>query len=272
MSTLDRSFGRNAFGDDPGNYHAARPPYPRRVWEVLERQAGLAAGISILEIGAGTGLATRELVAHRPARLVAIEPDARLAAFLRASLDSPALEVMAAPFEDTVLPDGSFDLVACATAFHWLDAVPALRRINGLLRPGGAVALWWHVFGDASRPDPFHDASAPLFARTPPSPAAGPGGVLPPALDVADRLQDFAAAGFVPDAPEIIRWTLALDPPRLRALYSTFSNVTVLPAAERERLLDDLAQLAATRFAGQVERNMTTAVYVARKPQAQAAL
>ena len=55
---LPRSFGREAFGLDPANYHVARPAYPDVVWSALRERAGLRAGIDILEIGAGTGLAT----------------------------------------------------------------------------------------------------------------------------------------------------------------------------------------------------------------------
>jgi hypothetical protein len=69
MVSLERSFGRRAFGLDPANYHAARPPYPELVWHALRERAGLRAGIDILEIGAGTGLATGPLLAHGAAGL-----------------------------------------------------------------------------------------------------------------------------------------------------------------------------------------------------------
>ena len=51
---LDLSFGREAFGLDPANYHAARPAYPQMVWAFMRERAGLRPGIDILEIGAGT--------------------------------------------------------------------------------------------------------------------------------------------------------------------------------------------------------------------------
>ena len=49
-------------------------------------------------------------------------------------------------------------------------------------------------------------------------------------------------------------------------LSATFSNVSVLPQSEREFLLDSLAEIAATEFAGRVDRNMTTALYIGIKP------
>jgi len=215
---LDRRFGREAFGADPANYHAARPPYPEAAWAALRARAGLSPGIDILEIGAGTGLATGALLRARPARLVAVEPDPRLAAFLRATTGDPRLEILAMPFEAAELAPASFDLVVSATAFHWLEPVPALKTIRGLLRPGGAVALLWNVFGDPGRPDPFHAATRQLFAATRPSPSSGSDGRPEHGLDAEARRADFVAAGFVADPPQAIAWSLVLDPPGVRRL------------------------------------------------------
>ena len=51
----------------------------------------------------------------------------------------------------------------------------------------------------------------------------------------------------------------------MRRLYATYSNITVLPPAERERLLDGLAKIAEREFGGVVTRNMTTSIYTARR-------
>jgi SAM-dependent methyltransferase len=265
MSQLDRSFGRMAFGDDAAGYHAIRPPYPDSVWASLRERAGLRAGIDILEIGAGSGHATAGLLAHGPRHLLAIEPDRRLANFLRKNLSDPRLAVVTEPFEATTLSPEGFDLAASATAFHWLDAIPALQRIATALRPNGHVALWWHVFGEPGRPDRFHDATAHLFAGHATTPSQRALDRPPHALDIDARLADFIAAGFMPDAPSIERWTLRLDPVGIRALYATYSNVTALAPAARERLLDALQEIAATTFAGTVERNMTTVTYTASR-------
>lgn len=261
---LDRQFGREAFGHDPANYHAARPAYPDAVWALLRERAGLRAGIDILEIGAGTGLATDPLLAAAPRVVTAIEPDTRLAGFLRDRLDDPRLEVIVSTFEESSLPDSGFDLVVSATAFHWLDAAPALRRIHKLLRPAGAIALIWNTSGDAGRADRFHTATEHLFAGHRSSPAGE--GISRPSygLDTPARLTHLREAGFVPDDPVILHGTLTLDAPGVRRLYATYSNVMALPADERERLLDGLAEVAAQEFAGAVTRNMTTSIFTAR--------
>ncbi|HLI65204.1 MAG TPA: class I SAM-dependent methyltransferase [Caulobacteraceae bacterium] len=138
MADIDRAFGRRAFGDDPANYDAARPDYPDWVFERLRDRCGLGPGAAVFEVGAGTGKATRPLLAAGANPLVAIEPDARLAAFLRAQA-LPGLTVRAAPFEEAELAAAAFDLGVSATAFHWLDEQPALAKIADALKPGG----WW---------------------------------------------------------------------------------------------------------------------------------
>lgn len=188
------------FGTNPAGYHEARPPYPEAVWQVLRERAGLVPGIDILEIGAGTGLATAQLLAHEPRRLVVAEPDDRLANFLRAGMGDRRLQVVNESFEDVELPPSSFDLVACATAFHWLDAEPALRRVHHLLRPGGSVALWWNVFGNSVGADPFHEATEPLFAGKRSNPSAGGPGRVPHALDAAARLGELKDTNFEADS------------------------------------------------------------------------
>ena len=255
MAGLDRSFGRQAFGDDPANYDAARPAYPDAVWQALRERAGLRAGIDILEIGAGTGIATRQLLIHQPARLVAVEPDPRLASYLTGR--HAGLEVVAEPFEMIDLRERSFDLVVSATAFHWLEPVPALRRVAALLRSSGRVVLWWNAFADPNRADAFHDATVHLFSRKVVNQAEF-------ALDAAARLADFADADFLADPPQLLPWTLHLDPDGVRRLYASFSNVNVLAPDARTRLLDGLVDVAVNQFRGHVERNMVTAIYTAR--------
>jgi len=262
---IDRKFGREAFGDDPKNYHTVRPAYPEDVWEVLRARANLRSGIDILEIGAGTGLATVVLAAHQPKRFVAIEPDSRLASFLRSEIPDPRLEILVEPFESADLKAESFELIVCATAFHWLDEASALRRFQHLLRPGGAVAIWWNVFGDTGRPDPFHDATTHLFPRGQESPSSGDPGRPPFALDFERRLKELSDAGFQTDPVRTWHWPLILDPTGVWNLYNTFSNVTVLPSNDRATLLDALAEVAKAEFGGIVERNMTTALYVGFK-------
>jgi hypothetical protein len=87
--------------------------------------------------------------------VTAIELGAGLAERLRTKLADPALTVTVGAFEAVELPAASFDLVAAATSFHWLPE-GSVARCADLLDRDGWLAVWWTVFGDARRPDPFH--------------------------------------------------------------------------------------------------------------------
>jgi SAM-dependent methyltransferase len=223
-------------------------------------------GRDAFEIGAGTGLATRLLLKLGVARLFAIEPDERLAAYLRQRSPDAALRVVCAPFEDAELPPDSFDLGTAATSFHWLDQRTALAKVAALLKAGGWWVCWWNVFGDHERHDAFHEATQDLLARQPRSPSESAGSSVPMPLDTQQRIADFDAVGAFEDVcVEILRWTLVLNPAQVRALYATYSQFSAQTEVERNRILDGLAQIAAEQFGGRVERNMCTAIYTARR-------
>jgi SAM-dependent methyltransferase len=263
VSKLDRAYGRQAFGDDPVSYHAARPQYPEWVFETLSSRCGLRRGASGFEIGAGTGTATQRLLSSGIAPLIAIEPDKRLADFLDKHCSAAALEVIVSPFEDAVLPEAAFDIGISATAFHWLDENAALAKITRLLRPGGWWAAMWNVFGDASRADPFHDATTALLAG-PVSPSAGERGI-PFALDHKARLEALMRHGFVEAETMTSQWSLRLTADQTVALYATYSNVNV--RADRDDVLEEIGRIAREDFGDRVVRNMVTSLYIAQRPR-----
>ncbi len=255
--------GRRAFGADAANYDSARPEYPARVFALLRERCGLGPGTRTFEIGPGTGLATRRLIGNGADPLVAIEPDERLAAKLAERV--PGVEIVIAPFE-TAEVEGPFDLGAAATSFHWMDQRAALAKIAGLLRPGGWWAMWWNVFGDPARDDAFHDATQPLLSGMATNPSWNPNWKHPFALDREARFADLETGGFYENIDvETVNWTLVLDPAQVRALYATYSQFSVLEDSERNRILDGLQEIAATQFAGRVERNMLTPIYTVRR-------
>src|SRR5471030_2396814 len=139
MAQTSKAFGAVAFGGDAAGYDSALPDYPPWVFDLLCERCGLAPGAAVFEIGAGTGTATRRLLALGADPLADIEPDARMAARLRQTAADSALQIIAATFETANLQGARYDLGVCATAFHWLDEDEALAKIARLLRPGG----WW---------------------------------------------------------------------------------------------------------------------------------
>jgi len=261
-SFIHRTFGRQAFGRDPGGYDAARPAYPDWVFDFLCERCGLAPNAATFEIGAGTGTATRRLLELGANPLLAVEPDSRLATFLRDTIPDKALTVVVAPFEEAILQEASYDLGLSATAFHWLTEDVALAKVAKLLRPSGWWAMVWNVFGDAHRPDPFHEATNSLLNGFL-SPSVGNGEV-PFALDAEARLAALERThAFDNVEHRTSAWSLVLDPDQTVALYATYSNINIRP--DREAVFTELRRLARDEFHGRVTRNMVTSLYVARR-------
>ena len=262
---------RDLFGDAVDDYDAGRPPYPERVYELLVERCGLGPGpgVRIVEVGPGTGQATGRLLALGAA-VTAVELDERLAERLRSKHDGALLRVTIGAFEDADLSPASFDLVVAATSFHWVDPTVGLIRAAEVLKAGGWLALWWNVFGDKSRPDPFGEALLPFIEACPqlaadaPGAGAVPSGSHPYSLDVAARIGEIDATGrFGPVEHELIRWTGRHTPAQLRSLFASYSPWLALPDATRLEMLDTLESLARDTFAGVVERPYLTPVYLA---------
>jgi SAM-dependent methyltransferase len=123
-------------------YAAARPTYPDQIFTDIERVLGRSlAGADAVDVGAGTGIATRLLV-ERGARVVAVEPGPEMLA--RLLQRSPGLPAVRGDGEALPLRDGVADLVSYAQAWHWVDVPVAAAEAARVLRPGGALAVWWN--------------------------------------------------------------------------------------------------------------------------------
>lgn len=119
-------------------YDRGRPSYPETAvaWLTGPDQK------SVLEVGAGTGKLTEQLVAlgHD---VHATDPSAEMLGLLAERL--PDVRTSIATAERLPCLDGSVDLVVCAQAFHWFDQEAALEEFARVLRPGGHVALVWNT-------------------------------------------------------------------------------------------------------------------------------
>jgi SAM-dependent methyltransferase len=125
-----------SFGSVAAAYERFRPGYPDALVDaVLAYAAGPVR--TALEIGAGTGKATRAFAAHGIA-VTASDPDPAMLQELRRHVPTNVVTVRAA-FEELELGP-VHDLVFAAASLHWTEAVGRWERIAGLLRPDGSFA------------------------------------------------------------------------------------------------------------------------------------
>src|SRR5215469_1089322 len=133
---LDVSGRALSFGMVAEAYERFRPGYPAALFDLVMGYAGQPV-LSALEIGAGTGKATR-LFAQRGVTVTATEPDGAMLAELRNHVPANVRTVQAA-FED-LRPGESYGLVYAAAALHWTNPEGRWPRVAALLEPGGVFA------------------------------------------------------------------------------------------------------------------------------------
>ncbi len=121
-------------------YDDSRLGYPADIVDFVIATAGVGAGSNVLEVGCGTGQLTESLASHG-FRLTAIDIGASMIGVAQRRLDRPAVSFQVVSFEDFAAADGSFDLIVCATAFHWVDPEARFRKPARVLRRGGWLAL-----------------------------------------------------------------------------------------------------------------------------------
>lgn len=262
---VERADGRHVFGSDPETYDAVRPGHPSEVYDILQRRCGLQPGSSVLEVGAGTGQATRRLLDLGASPLIAIEPNPALAEYLRVAFGD-RVDVRETALEDATLEPNAFALAAAASSFHWVEEDAGLALLRDILQPGGWVAIWWTSFGDELQPDAFSRALDPLFEDVPHGPSGPSEGRPPFARDTERRLAGLERAGFEELGHDEARWSRVWDTAGIRGLFSTFSPLLVLEPEDRNAFLDSVARVAELEFGGRVERPLVTSLYTGRRP------
>lgn len=119
-------------------YIQGRPAYPEAVVDTLAA-LGLPPGGVVIDVGAGTGIASR-LFLQRGYRVVAIEPNPDM----RAAAIASGVDARDGRGEATGLESACADLVLCAQAFHWMNRPAAWAEFQRVARPGGLLALLWN--------------------------------------------------------------------------------------------------------------------------------
>lgn len=121
------------------NYVKYRPGYPDALVRKLE-SLGLRPGAQVVDVACGTGIST-ELFLRNGYRVMGVEPNAAM----RAAAEARGFKVRDGRGESTGLPGGYADLVVCAQAFHWVDALAARREFLRITKPGGLIAIVWNM-------------------------------------------------------------------------------------------------------------------------------
>jgi SAM-dependent methyltransferase len=253
---------RLTFDQEAQLYNEIRPRYPEALFETMIDVTALSPRAKLVEIGPGTGQATRPL-ARRGYQITAIELGAALADVARHQLRLyPNVRVVTGAFEEIAIPADTFDLVFAATAFHWIR--PELRYVkpHHILKATGHLAIIHTHHVSDERGDQFFKATQPIYERyfanatgKPPA-LPGPDTVKPTELD--EKL--FKLAHFQ-RFPMVVAYTAQ----EYAKLLNTYSPTLVLPEQKRTAFLNDIEALINDRFHGRVNKHFVMSLTVAHK-------
>jgi SAM-dependent methyltransferase len=221
-----------SFGEIADEYDRFRPGPPDEAvtWLIPP------GAVDVLEIGAGTGGLTRQLVS-RVDHVRAVEPDDRMRAVLAERVTQA--EVVAGQAEEIPADDASFDMVILSSAWHWVDEKRAVPEVARVLRPGGRLSLLW------GGPDRSVEWVGSLFS----------GGTVLSQEDRADRearrRERYAvhlgeANPFSEPERRLIEWTKSMTREEALGFVGTFSIAITMSPAQRAEYVEGVSRFLDT--------------------------
>ncbi|KAF5373778.1 hypothetical protein D9758_000584 [Tetrapyrgos nigripes] len=141
----------NGFGQGNELYDRARPSYQPIAISHIREAVRSNPPLNVVEIGAGTGIFTRALLAHPEwkdaiQKLIAIEPSSGMREVFSKTVQDERVSVKEGTFDSTGVENGWADIIIIAQAFHWTpDHELACTEFSRILKPNGVLALIWNL-------------------------------------------------------------------------------------------------------------------------------
>ncbi|MGI5377272.1 class I SAM-dependent methyltransferase [Streptomyces sp. CA-251387] len=160
MTAPSHTARARSFNAAAAQYAANRPSYPPALFDAIEDLADRPLpGARVIDVGAGTGIATA-LLRGRGADVLAVEPGDGMAAQFRQT--HPDIPIVRGNGNALPVATASADFITYAQAWHWTDPTRSAPEALRVLRPGGALALWWNT---TPLDIPWHAAQAQRIER-----------------------------------------------------------------------------------------------------------
>jgi SAM-dependent methyltransferase/ribosomal protein S18 acetylase RimI-like enzyme len=261
-------------------YDEARPGYPEAAFEDLVQLCELGPSTRVLEIGCGTGQATRDL-ARRARSVRCLEPGPGLAAIARRKLANYTnVTVEVSTFEEATVDAGTYDIVFSATAFHWIDAAVGYSKAAHVLRPRGWLTLVTNAHAHGGTQHEIDAELREIHQRLVPEVGHWQ---FPTAEQLAAKIDagstDIASiwarvdrsfadppdttALFEPATVTLHPWTADYDREPYLNMLATQSSYALLP--QREQLLHEIGTVIDEQLHGRISKAYVTVLAAARR-------
>lgn len=249
---------RLVFDTIPDAFDRYRPHYPAIVYQTLFPYAHLTPGSAVLELGPGTGQATRPVL-DTGCAYWGIELGEHLADRLAGNFqDYPNFHLIRGDFLTHDFGGQRFDCVFSAAAIQWMPEEAAFRKVYSLLKPGGTLAMML-IKTDYQTPNPaLYDRIQAVYSRYyKPEQAYMPGRF---------RYGQAPAYGYVDFEKHTFPGRRQYTGAEYAALCATHADHITIPSPYREPFFTGIRE-AVEAFGDRIELLDTYVLYLARRPR-----
>lgn len=251
-------------------YDRVRPGYPDELFVDLGAVTGMDERSSVLEVGCGTGQATRSPAALG-CSVTAVEPGEEMAALARRRTAAFGnVEVETSTFEEWDDRGRRFDVLVAASSWHWVDPSIGWQRAHDVLCSGGWTALLGNVVVRRPGEPEVYAETADLHERFCPG---NPDWGHPPLED--DARAPHGGWGTVDDPGELFGPTTVRRYPSVQWFNGddfadhlrSLSLYRRLDRDVREPLLDAVAERIRTRMGDRASRRYLSVLRVGQRTE-----
>lgn len=253
---------RRSFNEDAANYDKYRPEYPDELFDDIISYSQVESRSSLLEIGIGTGQATLPFI-QVGCDITGMELGDNLSAFVAEKYSEHSnFKVINADFMLYPIEENFYDLIYCATAFHWLPKEDAYAKVMKSLKKGGTMALFWNHPFPNREDDPSNIANRKIYDKYRPSNEKQNEFS---EKDCNIRIQELLEYGFEKVESKLYRRVRALTTEAYIHLLNTYSDHRALDATVKEQFEAEMRQ-AINEVGGSINIYDTIDLYLAKKP------
>lgn len=257
-------FDRNRkilFNREANDYNEIRPDYPEELIDDLILLSSIPPGGKILEIGCGTGKAT-VMLASRGYNITGIELGDNLAEYARMNCrDFKNVSIRTVSFENAILDEKAFDVVTSAQAFHWLDPAIRFKKVSGILKDTGSIALFWNQYLEPS--DDVNSELSNMLQRVSPELFGKNGPTCEELIEI--RKNEIISSGlFCEPIVKAYPWRHTYTTEQVIRLHNTYSDFLSLESSVKDDVKRKMSDIV-DKHGGKITKSYLAVLYLARK-------
>lgn len=255
---MDKRF---TFNEDAKNYDMFRPTYCDELFDNIINYTGLDTTKYALEIGIGTGQATRPILGTG-CYLTAIELGEKLAAYSKNKFsDYKKFTIHNISFEEYKYSRESIDLVYSGTAFHWIAEEVGYKNVYDMLKSGGTIALFWNR--PSGGENEVYEEIQSVYRKY--MPDAKSRKHMPDQHIYDERIETIKKYGFIDIQFKLMHQTRKFNAEDYISLLNTYSDHHILSEDIKVPFYEEIMSVI-NKYGGNLEVYDTIDLYLAKKP------